>query len=303
MRIVIGRCILFIILFLSQQFCFAQVPKPHWAKNIPVAPLEGNYIFACGEGVGKTYEEAQNKAYADAFINGHRALGDVWHNGQNTDDIEQNGFDEEIKLTNRRFPIVCRTEPLVFTDEYGNNLYKVFVLIQMSKNLHPNFDKLPQNWTCEDKDYLREVKKYKQKLISSTKYNEHKVDRTALAWSIIPGGGHIYKNHKALGYTIMASDIALLCGGIGCYFAAQTYSDIMDDPTATASEKRDAESTYNTLNSASIVCYSAAAVLYIVNLWTAYTISDNRNTRVSFHPIISPNNKDIAFGIGASFKF
>lgn len=256
--------------------------KPIWLRKMP-SPDNGTYIYIRGKGIANTEMAAQQLALADAMNQGAHLRGQIF-DSEEINKALQNGTDYTI--VSHRYKI-----PLNKVDEYTeatSNVYRVFVLCQVAK---AGYDELSVLWSnCSICEVIDDI-------------DERKTNRDALLKSLWPGGGHIYKNHKALGYTIMVSDIALVCGGIGCYFAAQTYSDIMDDPTATASEKRDAESTYNMLNSASIVCYSAAAVLYIVNLWTAYTISDNRNTRVSFHPVISPNNKDIAFGIGASFKF
>lgn len=274
----VKKVFLVLILALITLTSFAQ-SKPEWIYKKP-QPSNNTYRYDVEYASGESELEARNQALAKGFQEAANRVGQPINSGEINEAI-QNGTNFKVISSQYNIPIskVCE-----YPDKTAEG-YKVYILFQIavSGNIIPEFDD-------DFNDCYKMV-------------TDHSEDWKAFRMSFFPGLGHIYKNHKALGYTIMVSDIALVCGGIGCYFAAQTYSDIMDDPTATASEKRDAESTYNMLNSASIVCYSAAAVLYIVNLWTAYTISDNRNTRVSFHPVISPNNKDIAFGIGASFKF
>lgn len=262
---------------------FAQTNKPLWVTTgTTPKPENDTYLYKIGIGMGETKSLAKNNALVDILVKAASQVVGITSSVKiNTEDVLnslQNGMSFEAICDEYTIPINIISE---YSEKSGNE-FNYYLLGQVPKSTL-------KGWSFDEGKGSHKI--------------DHSEDWKAFRMSFLPGLGHIYKNHKALGYTIMVSDIALVCGGIGCYFAAQTYSDIMDDPTATASEKRDAESTYNMLNSASIVCYSAAAVLYIVNLWTAYTISDNRNTRVSFHPVISPNNKDIALGIGASFKF
>ncbi len=271
------RLIIITVIILTHYIGISQT-APVWTKKLP-DPSNNTFYYCSITGFGSNYNEALNDAYNKL----HRVIDEKL----GTTMIGKSSMDNQGSVS-------------YYAVDGQTHTIQTFKRCDWPKP-HEKSD----HW-----EFLFQVAEAGNITVYFDDFNDcykmvtdHSEDWKAFRMSFFPGLGHIYKNHKALGYTIMVSDIALVCGGIGCYFAAQTYSDIMDDPTATASEKRDAESTYNMLNSASIVCYSAAAVLYIVNLWTAYTISDNRNTRVSFHPVISPNNKDIAFGIGASFKF
>lgn len=303
MKALLKVLLLFYVVFLVEGCIYAQFPKPHWVKNTIQAPKEGQYIFVYGEGDGSTPDEAYKKAFANAWIKGQWELEHIDMPSQSIKDVEQNGIEAATRYTKYAIKETCRTDALLYYDVNGI-CYKSYVLLQMAKSLNPDFYCLPNHWENFDAEYTREVKKYNNRQKSTEIHDNHKVDRTALAWSILPGGGQFYKNHPGLAWTIIGSEALLIGGGVACYFIGQNQQDIMNNHNTNYNDYQAAESTYNTVTSLQPWLYGAAAAVYVANLVTAYFINDNReNKSLTFTPKIIPINSDLALGVGFSYKF
>ena len=270
-------------IFVGTLYLTVCAQKPMWLKQMP-SPDNSTYLYKRGKGVADTEMAAQQLAIADAMNQGAHLRGQRF----DSDEINhalQNGTD--YKLVSHRYKI-----PLNIVADYTeatSNGYRVFVLCQVAK---AGYDELSVSWSdctaCDIKDNS----------------DQRQIDRTALAWSILPGGGQFYKNHPGLAWTIIGSEALLIGGGVACYFIGQNQQDIMNNHNTNYNDYQAAESTYNTVTSLQPWLYGAAAAVYVANLVTAYFINDNReNKSLTFTPKIIPANSDLALGVGFSYKF
>lgn len=255
--------------------------KPKWIQQTP-KPGNSTYLYKIGFGTSFKLEEAKNRAFVDLFAKAASQFG-IPINTKDVISALQKGQSYEVISSEYNIPIniVCEYE------EETQKEYKYYILGQVPKSTL-------YGWTFDD---CRDC-------YAIDKSDQRKVNRTALAWSIIPGGGQIYKNHKGLGYTIIGAEALLIGSGVVCYFIGQNQQDIMNNHKTSYNDYQTAKNTYNTVTSLQPWLYGAAAVVYVANLATAYWINDNRdNKSVTFVPAIMPTNDNLAVGIGINYKF
>lgn len=164
------------------------------------------------------------------------------------------------------------------------------------------------------------LKAYEQKKNEEREHRKDKkkqVDGIALAASFfVPGAGQMYKGEYGKGSGILISELALVGGGVGCYFVGKKQLSIMQDKTVEYDAFNSAKSTYNTMRIVSYSCYGAAAALYIFNLCHAYLMKPSENPKVkkrlgvesvSLYPAVMPLNEfynpSYAMGAGIQIKF
>lgn len=127
--------------------------------------------------------------------------------------------------------------------------------------------------------------------------------KALVASVFIPGLGQIMKKHDVEGSVTLVGEIALLGAGVGTYFGAKNKAKIMNSYNIDYNTYQSAANSKKVLQSVSYSFFGLAAVLYGVNLWRAYTIKP-ATRQYAFYPTIIPtNDRDFAFGLGATIKF
>ena len=123
------------------------------------------------------------------------------------------------------------------------------------------------------------------------------VDGVALAASFfVPGAGQMYKGEGGKGSGILLGELALVGGGVTCYFLGNT-----------------ARKNYETIRIVSYACYGPAAALYIFNLCHAYLMHPSEKEKVKkrlgvdglvFYPAVLPINEysHSSYAMGASIQ-
>ena len=172
--------------------------------------------------------------------------------------------------------------------------------------------------TPERKEQMLKV--YNEKKTKAEEYLEKKmkqIDGIALAASFfVPGAGQMYKGEGGKGAGILISEVALVGGGVTCYFLGKKQLNIMRDRTVEYTAFNAAQKNYNTMRIISYSCYGAAAALYIFNLCHAYLMHPSEDPKVKkrlgveeigFCPSIMPinefSNPSYAMGAGIQIRF
>lgn len=150
------------LLLLSGVAQTQELPRPHWAKNVPFAPREAGYIFASGKGADKTVPQAEKKAFADAVKTALLELGEVELSDQKLQDIEENGLEAAVKYAvNRKIRQTRVTEPILLTS--GKWLVYVLIQVQEDGETPVKFNYLPENFSAEDADFSYAAKAWNEK--------------------------------------------------------------------------------------------------------------------------------------------
>ena len=251
---------LFVMFSLLALQCQAR-REPSWLSTLPKAGNE-TYMYVRESGEGASLNEALNQAIARVFQNTANRIGQPF-DGQQINSALQKGT--SIEYISRQYNI-----PINKVDQYDVQLkdgsYRVFVLCQVAVagNIHPQWD----NYRPEGD-------------ISNG---------TALFRSLIPGLGQMGKGYTGEGVVTLLGEVALVGGGLGCYFMAQEKLNTMSQ--ATYDEFTAARDSYNTLQTTSYICWGAAGALYIYNLVRAYTMKPKSYSAVVWQPsfIATPNS-------------
>lgn len=164
---------------------------------------------------------------------------------------------------------------------------------------------------------LQGYKKKKDDAEKDLQKRMNQINGTALAASFfVPGAGQMYKGEYGKGTGILISEVALVGGGVTCYFLGKKQLEIMQGRTVEYTAFNAAQKNYNTMRIISYSCYGAAAALYIFNLCHAYLMppSDDHKVQqrlgiegISFCPSLLPINEfsspSYAMGAGVQIKF
>lgn len=258
----------------------AQDYKPHWAKNPPKAG-NSTYLYVVQEGSGTTPQEAQNNAMMKVYQNTIMRLGYTVTMEDINNSIQRGATWGDIN-TQYRIPINVACKYTSPRRERGKP-YIAFVLCQVAKagNIIPMFDEYRD---CEDK-------------------NKSGNGLALLKSTFVPGLGQMGKGHVGKGWGVLLGELALVGGGLTCYGIANQQLDKMKDPATTLTEFGSAKKTYNNCRVTSIVFYSAAAALYVGNLFQAYFIRDKKQGLITFYPALIPTEDDMAAGVGLTYNF
>ncbi len=140
------------------------------------------------------------------------------------------------------------------------------------------------------------------------------VDGVALAASFfVPGAGQMYKGEGGKGSGILLGELALVGGGVTCYFLGKKQLEIMQGRTVDYAAFNTARKNYETIRIVSYACYGAAAALYIFNLCHAYLMHPSEKEKVKkrlgvdglvFYPAVLPINEysHSSYAMGASIQ-
>lgn len=245
--------------------------EPEWYSS-PPKPKSNSIIYKTGFGTGFKLEEAKNKAFLDILVKAASQIG-ISINTQDIIRALQNGSSFEIISSEYEIPIniVCEKS------EETRTTFKYYMLAQVP------IDTREYSWSyCNC---------------------GHQVNRKALACSLFPGLGQIIvKKNKPVGYAFMIGDLALIGGGVYCLLESNNQYDISQNPNYTSNYRQDAYDNYKMLDTSSKILFGAAAVVYVINLYTAYKMPKKTNG-FALTPKLIPENNDLAFGVGISYNF
>lgn len=237
--------------------------EPSWLTTLPKAGNE-TYMYVREAGEGATYNDAFNQAVARVFQSTANRIGQPF-DGQKINNALQSGT--TIEYISRQYNI-----PINKVDDYEvilkDGSHRVFVLCQVAVagNIQPQWD----------------IYRPEGDISNST----------ALFRSLIPGLGQIGKGYTGEGVVTLLGEVALVGGGLGCYFMAQDRLHTMNDYTTTYNDFDAARKSYRTLQTTSYICWGAAGALYIYNLIRSYTMKPKSFSAVVWEPslISVPNS-------------
>ena len=143
------------------------------------------------------------------------------------------------------------------------------------------------------------------------KYSKEYIQKQKAASIFVPGAGQMMKHQYTEGSLTLVGELALVGGGVSCYFVGKKQLNIMKDRLVEYDSFRSAEKTYNSMRIASYTCYGAATALYIYNLCRAYLLPNmNKNLKGKYkletqvYPTLIPTSDvNLAIGMGVSVKF
>lgn len=257
---------------------FAQ-EKPGWIYNKP-KPSNSSYLYVVEAATGETEIAARNQAFARLFLSTAMRLGQPI----NSDEINkavQKGTSFEVISTQYNIPInkIC---------EYGERNkdgYRIYILCQVAKsgNIVVDFD--------YDFEGCFDVKQYN--------------NGTALLKSVfIPGLGQMGKHRNGEGWITLLTEAACLGGVYYTYSTAQKQVDIMKNANTKYTDYMTAKDKYATMKKANTICWSAAAVVYVFNLYRAYSATPKYKKRsYVLNPTVMPTNNDMAYGLNLTYNF
>ncbi len=317
------KLILFLFLGTLALNAYAQMRKPTWRPDWTFrqpAPENSTYMYVVEHGEGKTKREALNQAIGRVFQSTANRIGSV----VSTDEINravQAGQDYEVIARNMKVPVnkVCEFA-IQDTTDYSWTMY---ILCQVAKSgnitpefetseectKHTIFDEAMAQWNSQVKKREDEEKQREAEERRRIKREQRKIDGTALAASFfIPGAGQMYKGKGGVGAGILVGELALVGGGVTCYFFGKKQLEVMRGINVEYDAFHSAQKLYNTMRITSFSCYGAAAALYIFNLCNAYMIEpDHWKHPVYFSATTIPtcefSTPTYAMGASVQIKF
>lgn len=271
------RFIITFVLALISILSIAQ-DKPGWIYNKP-KPSNSSYLYVIESASGETEIDARNQAFARILQSTAMRMGQPI----NSDEINravQSGKTFEVISSQYNIPInkVCE-----YTERNSGG-YRVYILCQVAKagNIIVEFDYEFNG--CHD------TKEYK--------------NSTALIKSIfIPGLGQMGKRRYAEGTITLLAEVACIGGVFYTYSTAQKQVDIMKNANTNYKDYITARDTYNNMKTANTICWSAAAVVYVFNLYRAVAAKPKYKKDFALNPMVMPTNSDLAYGISLTYNF
>lgn len=284
--------------------------RPDWTFKAP-APENSTYIYVVEHGEGNTKREALNQAIGRVFQSTANRIGQF----VSTDEINravQAGTDYQVIARNMNVPVnkVCEFAVQDTTD-YSWTMY---ILCQVAKagNISPQFETSEE--CTKHQMYDQAMAKWNAQVDSVKKAEEdsrakekRKINGTALAASFfVPGAGQMYKGRAGVGTGILLGELALVGGGVTCYFLGKKQLDVMRGINVEYNDFYSAQKMYNTMRITSYSCYGAAAALYVFNLVNAYMIapSHRKFPQFTYNAAFIPVNEFSApmYAMGASVQ-
>ena len=120
--------------------------------------------------------------------------------------------------------------------------------------------------------------------------------------AVVPGLGQMGKGYTAEGWFTLGGELLLVGTGVGSYFMAQQQLEIMRDANTSYADWNTAQNSYNTLRTVSYIAWGGAAVLYVFNLYRAYSMQPRRTSGLAFAPTLMPTNFGITPGVSFSIN-
>ena len=272
------RILLSFILALITLSSFAQ-EKPGWIYNKP-KPSNSTYLYVVEAATAETEREARSQAFARILLSTAMRLGQPI----NSDEINravQNGEAFEVIASQYNIPInkVC---------EYGERNkdgFRIYLLCQVAKagNAIADFDYNFEG--CFD------IKQYGN-------------GRALIKSMFVPGLGQMGKRRYGEGVFTLLTEVACLGGAYLTYNEAQNKLDIMNNANTNYKDYMAAKDTYNEMKTYNTVCLGAAAAVYVINLYRAYSAKPKYKKRnYAFNPTVMPDGYDLAYGVSLTYNF
>ncbi len=262
------------LLCLATIACQAQ-RVPSWMNELP-KPGNNTYMYVRESGEGTTINDALNQAMARVFQSTANRLGQPF-DSQKINSALQDGTSYEVLSQQYNIPINK-------VDQYESRLkdgtYRVFVLCQVAVagNVQPVWEALERqgesgNWTA---------------LLKS---------------AVIPGLGQMGKGYYGEGIVTLLGELALIGGGVGCYYLAQDQLQTMNSSNITFDQYTAARNSYNTYRTTSYIAWGAAGALYVYNLVRAVTMQPKRSQVLAFEPSLIATPSSLAPSLSLTLNF
>ena len=272
-------------LLLASVFCCAMAQqntdRPGWTYNTPKAG-NNTYVYVVERGGGTTVNEAINNALLKVLRTTMMRIGAVVSWDEVNSSLQQ-GTDWGTVAMKYNIPVNKVCECVEQKTEKG---YRVAVLCQVAKsgNAYPDFDEFTG---CND------VKTYS--------------NSAALVKSIfLPGLGQMGKRRSGSGIFTLMGEVVLVGGAVGSYYMANQELSVIQDAQTSLNGYKSAKENYNMWRTVNIASLSAAAALYVWNLYRAYTITPkfkkDKNS-LSFYPTLMPVEDELSAGVGLTLNF
>lgn len=260
----------------------AQEPeRPAWTNKPPKAG-NSTYVYVVQHAGGKTPAEARNNALAEVYRQAIMRIGVAVDWTEISNSLQNETVDWGAISAKYKLPVNKICEYI----ETSTNGYVMFVLCQVARsgNVYPEFEEFRG---CNDKkSYSNAVS-----LVESM---------------FIPGLGQMTKNRGGHGTGVLLGELVFVGGGVTSWYFAKQELDRMNDPNISLDDFKKAKKNYKTFRIANIAAYSAAAALYVGNLFQAYFIKPKykgNKRMLSFYPSIIPTEEDMAAGVGLTYNF
>lgn len=251
--------------------------EPSWMKELPL-PSNNTYIFVRESGEGRTVTEALNMALVRVFQNTANRLG------KTVDALE---ISEALRKGTNYVTISQQYEiPINKVDQYEvslkNGSYWVCVLCQVAamRNVTPIWDKGER---AKNDD-----------------------DMVSMAKSLLPGLGQMGKGHYGEGVATLVGEVALVAGGVGCYYMAQNQLGIMNNlwnDNTRRMEYLEASRKYNNLKNTSYAVWGIAGAVYVINLIRAYTMEPKPDKSFAMSPYLISTPNTVTPALGLTYRF
>lgn len=233
-------CIVFFVMMSS--VIMAKEKLPVWVTNPPVTARDSNILFSIGEATAITRDSAIYMAKCNAYIRMKERLEGAYIPSTSELQIIHEGLTKELMPDNRRCYEACR--PYVIINE--DKTFTAYVLYQFQKDIRVKVDFY---------NYL--VPNYKNSMVKS---------------AIIPGWGQISKGAITEGSLTLAGELMVLGAGTGLHLASQKEFRKMNEYGILYDDFLMHKQRYNTYRGISYACWGLGVLVYVLNLYSVYTI-------------------------------
>ena len=263
------------ILLLANVAAWGAKRLPPWMNELP-RPGNSTYMYVREAGEGATLTEAHNQALLRVMQSTANRIGRPF-DAQAVDKALAGGSDYQTLSSQYNIPINK-------VDQYDERLrdgtYRVWLLCQVavSGNIQPQWEELRRygevsNWTS---------------LVKS---------------AVVPGLGQMGKGYYAEGWLTLTGELLFVGGGAYSYYTAQQQLEVMRNAATPYADWHAAQNKYNTFRTASYIAWGSAAVLYLFNLYRAYSMQPRRTTGLALAPSVMPTGRGFTPSLSLTLNF
>lgn len=247
---------MFILLLMTNVYISAQSStelRPSWANYTPVPPVGANYFLSWGVGEGYDEQSATNAAWADALKKSLNELGLIGISEQDIDIVATQGINAVVKFNSVKRRVVSTTEPIVL----GNNRLKIYILIQVQRNVNgpDDFYTLNTNY-FRDKTFEKNLENYNASITGKYPFSGR---------VFVPGWAQIHKGNKGKGVFFILAEAACI-GGIVATESMRSSYESKFNSTSNADQKRTYANKADNCANVRNGFIAGAAVVYIWNV-------------------------------------